>query len=85
MTTGWKPFDPLVAYAVAANILWTGGRLLWRSFKGLLDYSDPKVGHQIRARLDALCLSSASNTTACASGPRAIGRSLKFTFCFRTR
>jgi len=56
MTTGWKPFDPLVAYAVAANILWTGGRLLWRSFKGLLDYSDPKVGHLIRARLDALCL-----------------------------
>jgi divalent metal cation (Fe/Co/Zn/Cd) transporter len=30
--------------------------LLWRSFKGLLDYSDPKVGHLIRARLDALCL-----------------------------
>jgi cation diffusion facilitator family transporter len=56
MMTGWKPFDPLVAYAVAANILWTGGRLLWRSFKGLLDYSDPKVGHLIRARLDALCL-----------------------------
>ncbi|HKN20335.1 MAG TPA: cation diffusion facilitator family transporter [Terracidiphilus sp.] len=55
MTTGWKPFDPLIAYAVAANILWTGGRLLWRAMKGLLDYSDPIVGHQIRARLDALC------------------------------
>ena len=55
MTTGWKPFDPLVAFGVAANILFTGGRLLWRSFKGLLDYSDPAVGHQIRARLDALC------------------------------
>jgi cation diffusion facilitator family transporter len=55
MWTGWKPFDPLVAYGVAANILWTGGRLLWRSMKGLLDYSDPKVGRQIRARLDTLC------------------------------
>ena len=55
MATGWKPLDPLVAYGVAANILWTGGRLLWRAFKGLLDYSDPKVGHLIRARLDALC------------------------------
>ena len=55
MSTGWKPFDPLIAYGVAANILWTGGRLLWRSMKGLLDYSDPKVGHMIRARLDALC------------------------------
>jgi cation diffusion facilitator family transporter len=55
MTTGWKPFDPLIAYAVAANILWTGGRLLWRSMKGLLDYSDPKIGRLIRARLDTLC------------------------------
>jgi cation diffusion facilitator family transporter len=55
MATGWKPLDPLVAYGVAGNILWTGGRLLWRSFKGLLDYSDPKIGHRIRARLDALC------------------------------
>ncbi|MGD1062697.1 MAG: cation diffusion facilitator family transporter [Terracidiphilus sp.] len=55
MATGWKPFDPLIAYGVAANILWTGGRLLGRAMKGLLDYSDPKVGHQIRARLDTLC------------------------------
>jgi cation diffusion facilitator family transporter len=55
MTTKWRPFDPLIAYAVAANILWTGGRLLWRSTKGLLDYSDPRIGHQIRAQLDTLC------------------------------
>ena len=55
MATGWKPFDPLIAYGVAANILFTGGRLLWRSINGLLDYSDPTVGHKIRARLDAVC------------------------------
>lgn len=55
MLTGWKPFDPLIAFAVALNILWSGGRLLWQSMKGLLDYSDPKVGHQIRKRLDAIC------------------------------
>jgi cation diffusion facilitator family transporter len=55
MATGWKPFDPLVALAVAANILWSGGQLIWQSLRGLLDYSDPKVGHQIRARLDAIC------------------------------
>lgn len=55
MVTGWKPLDPLVALAVAANILWTGGRLVWQSMKGLLDYSDPDVGHSIRRRLDALC------------------------------
>jgi cation diffusion facilitator family transporter len=55
MMTGWKPFDPLVAYAVAANILWAGGRLMWHSMKGLLDYSDPGIGHEIRSRLDAIC------------------------------
>jgi divalent metal cation (Fe/Co/Zn/Cd) transporter len=52
--TGWKPFDPLVAYAIAANILWSGGRLMWNSMKGLLDYSDPAIGHEIRNRLDAI-------------------------------
>lgn len=55
MMTGWKPFDPLVAFAIAVNILWSGGRLVWQSTKGLLDYSDPKIGHQIRAKLDAIC------------------------------
>jgi cation diffusion facilitator family transporter len=55
MMTGWKPFDPLVALGVAANILWSGGRLMWQSMAGLLDYSDPKVGHKIRDRLDSIC------------------------------
>jgi len=55
MVSGWKPFDPLVAFAVAANILWSGGRLMWQSIKGLLDYSDPKIGHQIRNQLDVIC------------------------------
>lgn len=53
--TGWKPFDPLVAIAVAINILWSGGRLMWQSIQGLLDYSDPKIGHQIRNQLDVIC------------------------------
>ncbi|HXR39264.1 MAG TPA: cation diffusion facilitator family transporter [Terracidiphilus sp.] len=55
LLTHWKPFDPLVAIAVAVNILWSGGRLVWRSAKGLLDYSDPEAGKKIRARLDAIC------------------------------
>jgi len=55
MLTGWKPFDPLVAIAVAANILWSGGRLAWRSAAGLLDYSDPETGRQIRGKLDRIC------------------------------
>ncbi len=55
MLTGWKPFDPLLAIAVAINILWSGGRLAWRSAVGLLDYSDPETGKQIREKLDAIC------------------------------
>jgi len=55
LLTHWKPFDPLVAIAVAANILWSGGRLVWRSAVGLLDYSDPKAGREIRGKLDAIC------------------------------
>jgi cation diffusion facilitator family transporter len=56
LLTHWKPFDPLVAIAVAVNILWSGGHLVWRSAIGLLDYSDPEAGRKIRNRLDAICL-----------------------------
>jgi cation diffusion facilitator family transporter len=55
MLTKWKPFDPLLAIAVAINILWAGGQLVWRSAVGLLDHSDPKVGKEIRGKLDAIC------------------------------
>jgi cation diffusion facilitator family transporter len=55
MLTHWKPFDPMVAIVVAVNILWSGGRLVWRSAVGLLDYSDPETGRRIRQRLDAIC------------------------------
>jgi cation diffusion facilitator family transporter len=53
--TGWMPLDPLFAIAVAVNILWSGGGLVMRSARGLLDYSDPDTGHELRAKLDALC------------------------------
>jgi cation diffusion facilitator family transporter len=55
MLTGWKPFDPLIAILVALNILWSGGHLAWRSAVGLLDYSDPETGKQIREKLDGIC------------------------------
>jgi divalent metal cation (Fe/Co/Zn/Cd) transporter len=55
MLTHWKPWDPLVAIAVAVNILWSGSHLVWRSAVGLLDYSDPTAGRKIRERLDAIC------------------------------
>lgn len=55
MLTGWRPFDPLVAIAIAINILWSGGLLVWRAAVGLLDYSDPNTGRMIRGKLDAIC------------------------------
>lgn len=55
LVTGWKPFDPLIAIAVAINIFWSGGLLVWRSAVGLLDYSDPNAGRKIREKLDKIC------------------------------
>jgi cation diffusion facilitator family transporter len=39
--TGWLVLDPLIALAVAANIVWTGVKLVRRSAKGLLDHALP--------------------------------------------
>ncbi len=55
LLTRWKPFDPLIAIAVALNIFWSGGRLVWESAVGLLDYSDPAAGRKIRDKLDRIC------------------------------
>jgi cation diffusion facilitator family transporter len=55
MWTGWKPWDAICALAVAVNILWQGGNLIWRSATGLLDTADPKTGSLLREKLDALC------------------------------
>jgi cation diffusion facilitator family transporter len=55
LLTGWKPFDPLCAIAVALNILWSGGHLVWRSVRGLMDYSDPEVGRCLQEKLDQIC------------------------------
>lgn len=56
MVTGWAPFDPLCAVAVAVNILYSGGRLMRDSVAGLMDYSDPVLAEQIRERLDGFGL-----------------------------
>jgi cation diffusion facilitator family transporter len=55
LLTGWKPFDPICAIAVALNILWSGSRLVLRSVGGLMDYSDPATGRILRQRLDSAC------------------------------
>jgi len=55
MWTGWKPWDAICALAVALNILWSGGHLIWRSATGLLDTADPRTGNLLREKLDTLC------------------------------
>ncbi|HZP86938.1 MAG TPA: cation diffusion facilitator family transporter [Burkholderiales bacterium] len=55
--TGWLRLDPVIALAVAANILWTGYRLLARSARGLLDQAlpagDREAIAQVLARYEA--------------------------------
>lgn len=40
--TGWWRLDPIVAVVVALQILWTGWRLIKRSFDGLMDKAIPE-------------------------------------------
>ena len=39
--TGWQPLDPIVALIVAANVLWSGYRLVRTSVDGLMDRALP--------------------------------------------
>lgn len=55
LLTGWKPFDPIFAIAVALNIIWSGGKLVLRSVRGLMDYADPATEKALRSKIDALC------------------------------
>jgi cation diffusion facilitator family transporter len=41
--TGWLWLDPVLALAVAVNILWTGWQLMRRSTAGLMDVALPEV------------------------------------------
>ena len=45
--TGWLRLDPIVAIAVAINILYTGGRLIQRAGRGLLDAALPASEQQL--------------------------------------
>jgi cation diffusion facilitator family transporter len=40
--TGWQRLDPLIALLVAANIVWTGGKLVRETGLGLLDHGIPE-------------------------------------------
>ncbi len=51
--SGWLWLDPLIALAVAANIVWTGWQLMQRSAAGLMDTALPEEQRrEIEAVLD---------------------------------
>lgn len=51
--TGWSILDPLIAFLVAANIVWTGFRLLNDTLHGLLDTAlPPKERREVDVVLD---------------------------------
>lgn len=53
--TGWLWLDPVVAIAVALNIAWVGGHLVWRSSQGLMDEAvEPDAQAAIHAALARL-------------------------------
>ncbi|MBL8230989.1 MAG: cation transporter [Bryobacterales bacterium] len=53
--TGWKPFDPLIAIAVALNIIWSGATLIRTAVRGLLDLPDPEALAKVRAAVERVC------------------------------
>jgi len=54
LVTGWLPFDPILAIAVAVNILWSGAHLMYRSVGGLMDYTDPQRTSRVLAAIEPL-------------------------------
>jgi len=54
--TGWERLDPIVALTVAANIIWTGSKLVRRSVLGLLDGALPESDQAaVKKVLDECC------------------------------
>ena len=43
VATKWLWLDPVVALLVAANIVWTGSQIVWRSVSGLMDPALPSA------------------------------------------
>jgi cation diffusion facilitator family transporter len=49
--TGWLRLDPIVAVVVALQILWTGWRLIRRSYDGLMDKAIPESEREAIVRV----------------------------------
>ena len=87
--TGWWRLDPLVAMAVAANILWVGWRLVRRSVGALLDGVPESIviglsllhgGAVSLVAVAAVFLSNLPEGLSSASGMRRAGRSAGYVF-----
>jgi cation diffusion facilitator family transporter len=52
LITGWMPWDPIAAIAVAINIVFSGVGLIRQGIGGLMDVADPQFHQQIVALLD---------------------------------
>ena len=73
--TGWETLDPLIALAVAANIVVTGVRLMRRSAAGLMDRALPAADlAKIQTILDRYA-GAETSSMRCAPGERAGDRS----------
>lgn len=55
LVTGWKPFDPMIAIAVALNIIWSGANLIRTAVRGLLDLPDPEALAKVRQAVEQVC------------------------------
>ncbi len=53
--TGWAYWDPICGLAVAGHILISGGRLLGKGWRGLMDEADPRIHQRIADVLEVEC------------------------------
>lgn len=54
LITGYTVLDPIFAILIAANIIFTGAKLVRVSFDGLMDASDPEILSRICKNLDKM-------------------------------
>ena len=77
--TGWQKLDPILAIAVAANIVWSGYQLVQRSISGLIDTALPaKSDRRFRRFLEHLNR-TVSSSTPCEHGKQAPVGSSRYT------
>jgi cation diffusion facilitator family transporter len=54
--TGWQRLDPVIALIVAANIVWSGGRIVCQSVSGLMDAALPAEERDTLSKVLETCI-----------------------------